>query len=72
MAKKKTYENNIAEIDEIIEKLESGELTLDESIKEYEKSMKLIEKCGNILEEAEGKIKKITLKGGEIVEEDFA
>ncbi len=71
MAKKKTYEDNIAEIDEIIEKLESGELTLDESIKEYEKSMKLIEKCGSMLEEAEGKVKKITLKNGEILEEDF-
>ncbi len=71
MAKKKTYEDNIAEIDKIIEKLESGELTLDESIKEYEKSMKLIEKCGSMLEEAEGKIRKITLKNGEIVEENF-
>ena len=43
MAKKKTYEENLEEIDEIIEKLERGELTLDESIKEYEKSVKLIE-----------------------------
>lgn len=58
MAKKKTYEENLTEIDEIIEKLENGELNLDESIKEYEKSMKLIEECSKILNEAQGKVQK--------------
>ena len=61
MAKKKTYEENLTEIDEIIEKLENGELNLDESIKEYEKSMKLIEECSKILNEAQGKVQKISV-----------
>ena len=45
MATKKigiTYEENIDKIDEIIEKLENSELSLDESITEYEKAIKLI------------------------------
>ncbi len=49
MSKKKTYEEKLDEIDEIIEKLENGELNLEESIKEYEKSMKLIEECSGSL-----------------------
>ena len=41
-AKKQTYEENIEEIDRILEKLENQELSLDESIEEYEKAIKLI------------------------------
>lgn len=71
MAKKKTYEENLNDIDIIIEKLESGELTLDDSIKEYEKSMKLIEDCSKILNEAQGKIQKININNGKIEMEDI-
>lgn len=71
MARKKTFEDNLDDIDLIIEKLESGDLSLDDSIKEYEKSMKLIEKCSSMLEEAEGKVKKIQIKNGEIEVTDF-
>jgi len=70
MAKVKTFEENLLEIDEIIAKLENG-MDLDESMKEYEKAMKLIEKSSSILEKAEGKIKKVMEKNGEIIIEDF-
>ena len=49
--KKQSYEENIAQIDEILEKLESEELSLDDSISEYEKAIKLIkvlEKNGKV------------------------
>ena len=39
-AKKQSYEENIEEIDKILEKLENQELSLDESIAEYEKAIK--------------------------------
>lgn len=71
MAKKKNYEENLTEIDEIIEKLENGELNLDESIKEYEKSMKLIEECSKMLNEAQGKIQKINTSNGNIKLEEI-
>ena len=38
-AKKQSYEENITQIDEILEKLESEELSLDDSISEYEKAI---------------------------------
>lgn len=71
MAKKKTFEDSLAEIDDIIENLERGELPLEESIKEYEKSIKIIERCSKMLDEAEGKIKKIEEKDGDIHLVDF-
>lgn len=64
--KKDSFEFNINEIDMIIEKLDSGELSLDESIKEYEKAMKLLKKSSDILNKAEGKIVKVTSDGNEI------
>ncbi|WP_297431390.1 exodeoxyribonuclease VII small subunit [uncultured Cetobacterium sp.] len=64
--KKDSFEYNINEIDIIIEKLDKGELSLDESIKEYEKAMKLLKKSSDILNKAEGKIIKVTSEDNNI------
>ena len=57
-AKKQTYEENIEQIDEILEKLENEELSLDDSIEEYEKAIKLIKDSEKLLEIGEGKVRK--------------
>ena len=44
------------ELEEIVDKLESGEADLDASIELYEKGMKLTEKCREILKEKKIKI----------------
>ena len=64
------FETNLESIDEIIEKLESGELSLENSIKEYEKAMKLIKNSSEILDRAEGKIIKVSDNNGEITFEE--
>ena len=64
------FEVNLENIDEIIEKLKSGELSLENSIKEYEKAMKLIKNSSDILERAEGKIIKVSENDGEITFEE--
>lgn len=64
------FETNLESIDEIIEKLESGELSLENSIKEYEKAMKLIKSSSEILNRAEGKIIKVSDNNGEITFEE--
>lgn len=72
MKKISDFESNLNEIDEAIKKLESSELSLEESIKEYEKAMKLIKDSTEILNKVEGKIIKVSenneieLKEGEI------
>lgn len=64
--KKDSFEYNINEIDMIIERLDKGELSLDESIKEYEKAMKLLKKSSDILNKAEGKIIKVTAEADSV------
>ena len=63
---KNTFEENLENLDKIIESLESGELSLDDAIKEYENAMKLIKSSSKILNEAEGKLLKVIEKNGEI------
>ncbi len=69
-AKKQTYEENIEEIDRILEKLENQELSLDESIEEYEKAIKLIKESEKLLEIGEGKVLKVLEKNGKLETEE--
>ena len=69
--KKQSYEENIAQIDEILEKLESEELSLDDSISEYEKAIKLIKDSEKLLEAVEGKVMKVIEKNGKVEMEEF-
>ena len=70
-AKKQTYEENIEQMDKILEKLESEELSLDDSIEEYEKAIKLIKDSEKLLEIGEGKVLKVLEKNGKIEVEDL-
>ena len=56
MAKKVSYEEMVEELNEILDKLESNTCTLDESMKEYENGVKLINKLYKTLNNYEGKI----------------
>ena len=59
MAEKKDkhlFEKSIARLDEIVKKLESGELSLDESLELFEEGSGLIKSCNKMLDEAEQKI----------------
>lgn len=72
MAKRETFETSMAELEEIVEKLEAGEVTLDESLELFEKGIKLVKSCRNRLDEAEKKVKILTTDpDGEMTEEDF-
>ena len=72
MEKNMNFEATMKELEEIVQKLENGDLNLDESIKEFEKGMELSRNASKYLEDAE---KKITIlvkeKDGEIKEEEF-
>ena len=70
-AKKQSYEENIAQIDEILKKLESEKLSLDDSISEYEKAIKLIKDSEKLLEAGEGKVMKVLEKNGKVQMEEF-
>ena len=64
--KKFTYESGIAELNEIIEKIEDGQLTLEETIKAYEKGNQLATKLAALLEEGKGRILQLQKDGTEV------
>ncbi|WAI00726.1 exodeoxyribonuclease VII small subunit [Methanogenium organophilum] len=51
-----TYEDNLNELKEIIRRLESGSIPLEETLTLYERGMELIRNCEKMLESAELKI----------------
>ena len=69
MTKEKKFEDKIKELEEIIEILESGDVSLDESIKKYTEAMKLVKECDSELRNIETKVNKIVAENGSL--EDF-
>ena len=53
---KNTFENNLNRIEKIVADLESGELSLDDSLKLFEEGSGLISACNSMLNEAEQKV----------------
>ncbi len=64
--KGKNFESYLKELESIVEKLESGEIDLEDAISDYEKGMALVGKCREILKETKLKIDvlKKKVKGG--------
>lgn len=73
MAKaKKTFEESLQELDDIVEGLEKGELGLDESMALFQKGMELSKFCNAKIEEAEKKISiLIENEKGDLIEDEF-
>ena len=67
----KSFEESIVELEKIVNELENGELTLEESMKKFEEGMKTSKYCSELLDKAEKKIVTILEKESEIVEEEL-
>jgi exodeoxyribonuclease VII small subunit len=50
------FEEHLTQLEKVVEKLERGDLTLDESVRLFEDGMKLSTACKAELEQAEGRI----------------
>lgn len=70
---KKSFENAITELEEVVEKLEKGELSLDDSIEVFQKGIELSKYCNKRLDEVEKKISVlIEAENGELQEKEFS
>ena len=56
---KLTFEQAVKELTAIVGKIEQGDITLGDSLQQYEKGMALIKQCRKILQDAEKRIEKI-------------
>ena len=73
MSKEKdnNFEANLKKLEVIVDKLESGDIGLEESVKLYEEGMKIKKICDKKLKDIEMQIKKIKIEDNKIVKEDF-
>ncbi|HUU31764.1 MAG TPA: exodeoxyribonuclease VII small subunit [Phycisphaerae bacterium] len=67
-----TFEARLARVEEIVERLESGEAGLDESLRLYAEGAELIKACRKTLKDAETRITQLAESaGGDLAEEPF-
>jgi exodeoxyribonuclease VII small subunit len=64
---KMTFEEALKKLEIIIEKMESEELSLEESLSNFEEGMELTRHCRKLLTDAEYKVE-ILLKSGELAD----
>jgi exodeoxyribonuclease VII small subunit len=65
--KKLTFEKALAELEQIVQKLERGDVPLEESVTIYERGEALKRRCEELLRQAEARVEKITLDAGKPV-----
>lgn len=71
-AKKPEFERSLARLEEVVRRLESPQLSLDEAMKLFEEGVTLSRECQKQLEEAEGKVEILLKKAdGKFAAEPF-
>ena len=55
-SEKVDFESSLAELEKLVESMEKGELTLEESLQAYEKGIELTNRCRSVLEDAKKRI----------------
>jgi exodeoxyribonuclease VII small subunit len=75
MPKKKTdppaFEDALAELEALVERMESGELSLEESLGSFERGIALTRACQQALQQAEQKVEILTRKDPDAEPEPF-
>ncbi len=67
------FEKKLNRLEEIVQKMEKGELSLDDSMKLFEEGVKLTRECQTQLTKAEAQVKKLVGfdENGKAIKEDF-
>lgn len=60
------FEQSLAELEELVETLESGDLGLEESLRKFERGVSLARDCQTALRTAELRVRQLTDNGEEI------
>ena len=73
MEKNKSFEEMMQSLEQIANELESGNLSLDDSVKKFEQGMEISKECSKVLENAEKKITILTKdSNNNVSEENFS
>lgn len=68
------FEKKLGRLEEIVQKMEQGESSLEDSLKLFEEGIKLSRECHTQLNSAEAKVKKLVAmdSNGKAITENFA
>ena len=61
-----SFEESLTELEGIADKLEEGQLSLDESLLLFEKGIKLVRECNTKLKDAKQNVEELILENGDI------
>ena len=71
-AKKPDFEKSLGRLEEVVRRLESPQLSLDDAMKLFEEGVELSRECQKQLEEAEGKVEILLKKAdGKLIAQPF-
>ncbi|MCP4075129.1 MAG: exodeoxyribonuclease VII small subunit [Gammaproteobacteria bacterium] len=60
----KDFEKSLLNLEQIVQKMENGELGLEDSLKQFEKGIQLAKNCQNALSSAELKVNQLIEQNG--------
>ena len=63
-----TFEESLEQLEEIVNKLEKGDVPLDDAIDEFNNAMQLVKICNEKLNNAEESIAKIVEDNGDLID----
>ncbi len=66
-----SFEQALGELEALVERMESGELSLEESLASFEQGIALTRRCQQALEQAEQKVKVLTANTPDAATEPF-
>ncbi|MGF1613684.1 MAG: exodeoxyribonuclease VII small subunit [Gammaproteobacteria bacterium] len=66
-----SFEQALEEFERLVERMETGELNLEDSLKAFERGIELSRLCQQILDEAEQRIQIVAEQNGELATEPF-
>jgi exodeoxyribonuclease VII small subunit len=62
----KNFEKNLQTLEDIVDELEAGELSLDDALKRFEKGVKITRECQQALSAAEQRVNILLEENGEL------
>lgn len=66
------FEKSLHRLNQLVETMESGNISLEASLKHFEEGIALIRQCQGALTQAEQKVKILTEKSGKTTLENFS
>lgn len=71
ISREPTFEESLEQLEEIVDKLERGQLNLDESLDTFEEGMRLASLCSKKLAKVERRVEQLIEENGQLRTEAF-